>query len=122
MQYSKRYLWITFNINNRINQGEKNIEFTFREILDLIKDPLIKSKDSFKKFYLYGIIQIKINYNLKEKIFIAFCRNSPTNKYFTRYRNNSISLEEVKDVVKTDFDSSYNIFKIPYILIYSHLD
>ena len=85
-------------------------------------EPLIKSENSYKKFYLYGIIQNYINYNSNEQRFIAFCRNSPTNKYFTRYSNNSISLVEVENVMKKGFGPSNKICEMPYILIYVHLD
>ena len=89
------------------NNNEFNEEFWFDEILDFSDKNIIINKDSYKKFYLCGIITY-IEKNKNEGNYIAFSRNNKDDNFFC-YNDTKVNSVSAIEAMTT---------KNPYILIY----
>ena len=104
-----------------LNRGENNKyfneEFEIYEKLDFNNRNLITNQDSYKKYYLCGVITLLGE--IDDGHYIAYCRNDP-NGQFICYNDSIVS--DVSIEVATSSKKSDNDFekKTPYILFYHH--
>ena len=89
------------------NNNEFNEEFWFDEILDFSDKNIIINKDSYKKFYLSGIITY-IEKNKNEGNYIAFSRNNKDDNFLC-YNDTKVNPVSAIEAMTT---------KNPYILLY----
>ena len=107
-------------LNRGKNSHDFNEEFDFPEAINFNKEPdLIINKDSYKRFYLAGIIT-HLGESSSKGHFICYCRNDVNDKYVC-YNDesftNEVSIEEAMDSKISD---NINKNKTPYILFYHH--
>ena len=99
--------------NQYFNEG-----FKIDEILDFTDKNLIINKNSYKKFYLSGIISL-IEGNKNEINYIAYSRNN-VNDNFICYNDTNIILVNTFEVVKNKITNN-NEKEKPYILFYHYM-
>ena len=97
--------------NNKYFNGE----FIFDEILDFSNINIILNQNSYKRFYLCGIIKL-LGGN-----YIAYCRNN-FNDNFICYNDASVSQVSVIDAMTTKISMNENERKTPYILFYHYIN
>ena len=105
-------------LNRGKNNKDFNEEFEIYEKLDFNDRNLISNQNSFKKYYLCGVIT-HLGESGSSGHFIAYCRNDP-NSGFICYNDSIITDVSIKEAISSKI--SYNDFekKTPYILIYHH--
>ena len=104
-------------LNRGENNKDFNEEFEIYEKLDFNNRNLITNQDSYKKYYLCGVITLLGE--IGDGHYIAYCRNDP-NGQFICYNDSIVS--DVSIEVATSSKKSDNDFekKTPYILFYHH--
>ena len=103
-------------LNRGKDNRDFNEEFDIPEILDFSKTNLIFNKDSYKKFFLCGVIT-HIGESGSAGHFIAYCRNNP-NSGFICYNDSIVFDVSIKDAISTTISAKDYEKRTPYILIY----
>ena len=106
-------------LNRGKNNEDFNEEFQFDEILDFTNRNNILNQQSYKKFYLCGIIT-HLGESGSGGHFIAYCRNSP-NENFMCYNDASVVEVSLSDAMATKISYRENEKKTPYILLYHNM-
>ena len=97
------------------NNKNFNDEYIFVEVLDFNNKNIIINQNSYKRFYLCGIV------TLLGGNFIAYCRNN-FNDNFTCYNDANVSQVSVIDAMATKISVNENERKTPYILFYHYMN
>ena len=107
-----------------LDRGKNNQDFiedfTFDEIIDFNNKNIVINKDSFKKYYLCGIITLLGNSGNENK-YISYCRNS-VDESFLCYNDTSVTQRSVFDAMETKISGNDLKKKIPYVLFYHFMN
>ena len=101
-------------LNRGINNKDFNDEFIFPEKLDLSFENFVIKNAFYTHFYLQSVIK---NLGEPNDHFITYCRNGPQEDFIC-YNDSEVS----KATVKEAMSSNINGKKIPYILVYHHMN
>ena len=107
-------------LNRGKNNADFNEEFRFDPTLDFSNTNIIINQNSFKKFYLCGIIT-HLGGSGSDGHFIAYSRNNP-NDNFMCYNDASATLVSIKDAMEARISSNDIEKKTPYILLYHYMN
>ena len=107
-------------LNRGKNNQDFNEEFKFDEYLDFTDKNIIINQNSFKKYYLSGIIT-HLGKSGNEGHFIAYCRND-MNSNFTSYDDETVTEVSIETAMKTQISINENEKVTPYILIYHYIN
>ena len=105
-------------LNRGKNNKDFNDEFEIHEKLDFNNKNLISNQNSYKKYYLCGIIT-HLGESGASGHFIAYCRNDP-NGGFICYNDSIVSDVSIKEAMSSKISNNDFEKKTPYILIYHH--
>ena len=105
-------------LNRGKNNKDFNEEFEIDEKLDFNNRNLISNQDSYKKFYLCGVIT-HLGESGSSGHFIAYCRNDP-NGGFICYNDSIVSDVSIKEATSSKISDNDFEKKTPYVLIYHH--
>ena len=107
-----------------LNRGKNNQDFNeyfkFDETLDFTDKNIIINNQSYKKYYLCGIIT-HLGESGSSGHFIAYCRNN-INDNFLCYNDDSVSPVSVLDAMSAKISYEANERKTPYILLYHYMN
>ena len=103
-------------LNRGRNNEDFNEEFRFDEYLDFTNRNNILNPQSYKRFYLSGIIT-HLGESGSGGHFIAYCRNK-VNDDFTCYNDATAVEVSLSDAMATKISYRENEKKTPYILLY----
>ena len=107
-------------LNRGKNNQDFNEEFKFDEILDFTGKNIIQNNQSYKKYYLCGIIT-HLGESGSSGHFIAYSRNN-LNDNFLCYNDDSVSRVSVIDAKSAKISYEAAEKKTPYILLYHYMD
>ena len=107
-------------LNRGKNNQDFNEEFKFDEYLDFSDKNIIINQNSFKKYYLSGIIT-HLGKSGDEGHFIAYCRND-INSNFTSYDDETVTNVNILKAMKTKISEDESEKITPYILIYHYIN
>ena len=107
-------------LNRGKNNQDFNEEFRIDEYLDFSEKRLILNQNSYKKFYLSGIIT-HLGESGSSGHFIAYCRNNPKDSFLC-YNDAAVSkvTKEIAMATKISYNDSEK--KTPYILLYHYIE
>ena len=104
-----------------LNRGKNNQDFNeyfrFDETLDLSN--FVQNENSFKKYYLSGIIT-QLGKSGYDEHFVAYCRNN-INDNFICYNDDSVTQVTIKEAMSSRISEKEYKNIIPYILIYHYM-
>ena len=107
-------------LNRGKNNQDFNEEFKFEETLDFTDKNIIINNQSYKKYYLCGIIT-HLGESGSSGHFIAYCRNN-LNDNFLCYNDDSVSTVGLLDAMSAKISYEANERKTPYILLYHYMN
>ena len=113
--YALPYVLIII-LNRGKNNEDFNEQFDFPEILDLSNQGVILNQDSYKKYYLCGVIT-HLGESSSAGHFIAYCRNNSNDKFLC-YNDAVVSEVNVEDAMSSKISDNDLEKKTPYILFY----
>ena len=100
------------------NNEDFNEEFDFPLIIDFTNLNIVINPQSFKTFYLSGVIT-SLGYNNNDNHFIAYCRKGPNSPFFC-FNDDIVTPVKDEVIFKTEISKNKSQNIIPYILFYSH--
>ena len=103
-------------LNRGKNNEDFNEEFDFPEILDFNNHGVIINHNSYKKYYLCGIIT-HLGESGSGGHFIAYCRNN-VNDNFLCYNDDKVTEVSIKNAMSSKISDNVLEKKTPYILFY----
>ena len=106
-------------LNRGKNNQDFNEEFKFEQILDFSGKNIITNQNSFKRFYLCGVIT-HLGESGSGGHFIAYCRNNP-NDQFICYNDAAVSPVSIADAMDCKISTKDIEKKTPYILLYHYM-
>ena len=106
-------------LNRGKNNQDFNEEFRFDEMLDFSKTNIIVNQNSYKKFYLCGIIT-HLGESGSGGHFIAYCRNNINDKFMC-YNDASATPVSSIDAMASKISNNDIEKKTPYILLYHYM-
>ena len=112
-----KYLIIILN-RGRTHQ-DFNEKFKFPEILDFTGKNIVINNQSYKKYYLCGIITL-LGESGPSGHFICYCRCNHKSKNFILYNDSVVSKVSIEYAMKENISKNENEKIIPYILFYNH--
>ena len=107
-------------LNRGKNNQDFNEEFRFDEILDFTDKNIVQNSNSYKKYYLGGIIT-HLGESGSSGHFIAYCRNNP-NENFVCYNDDNVCPVNVQDAMSAKISYEAMEKKTPYILLYHYMN
>ena len=105
-------------LNRGKDNKDYNEQFDFPLELDLTNKNIVINQQSYKKFYLCGVI-IHSGESGASGHFFAYCRNSP-NSQFSLYNDAIITPAKNEDALRTITSNNDYERRTPYILFYHH--
>ena len=105
-------------LNRGINNKDFNEEFLFPKELDLSIVGYFIKNDYNTHFYLQSIIK---NLGDPNGHFITYCRNGPQDDFIC-YNDSEVSKATAKEAISSNISDNINEKKIPYILVYYHMN
>ena len=112
-----KYLIIILNRGK--NNQDFNEKFKFPDILDFTGKNIVINNQSYKKYYLCGIIT-HLGESGSSGHFICYCRCDPNSNDFVLYNDSVVSKVSIKNAMKENISKNDNEKKTPYILFYHH--
>ena len=112
-----KYLIIILNRGK--NDQDFNEEFKFPEILDFTGKNIVINNQSYKKYYLCGIITI-CGGNKFNGHYICYCRCDPNSKDFVFYNDSLVPKVRIENAMKEKISKNEYKKITPYILFYHH--
>jgi ubiquitin C-terminal hydrolase len=106
-------------LNRGKNNQDFNEEFRFDEILDFTDKNIVQNIESYKKYYLCGIIT-HLGESGSSGHFIAYCRNNQSEN-FVCYNDDSVCTVNTQDAMSAKISYEAMEKKTPYILLYHYL-
>ena len=107
-------------LNRGKNNQDFNEEFKFDEVLDFTDKNIIQNNQSYKKYYLCGIIT-HLGESGSSGHFIAYCRNN-INENFLCYNDDSVNPVGLLDAMSAKISYEATEKKTPYILLYHYME
>ena len=108
-------------LNRGRNNNDFNEEFKFDEYLDFTDKKICINENSYKKYYLSGIIT-HFGESGSSGHFIAYCRNSVDNSFFLCYNDAFVSKVSILDSMVSKISERAEEKRTPYILLYHYLE
>jgi len=105
-------------LNRGINNKDFNEEFIFPKQLDLSIGNYVINNKFNTHFYLQSVIK---NLGGPSGHFITYCRNGPQEDFIC-YNDSEVSKATVKEAMSSNISENINEKKIPYILVYHHMN
>ena len=105
-------------LNRGRNNQDFNEYFPFYEKLDFTNRNYIINQNSYKRFYLCGVIT-HLGESGSSGHFICYCRNNP-NGNFICYNDATFSEATVQDATASNISNKSNEKRTPYILFYHY--
>ena len=108
-------------LNRGRNNNDFNEEFKFDEYLDFTDKKICINENSYKKYYLSGIIT-HFGESGSSGHFIAYCRNSVDDSFFKCYNDAFVSKVSILDSMVSKVSERAEEKRTPYILLYHYLE
>ena len=105
-------------LNRGKDNKDFNEQFNFPLELDLSNENIVINPQSYKRFYLSGVI-VHSGESGPSGHFFAYCRNSPTSQFFI-YNDAIVKPANNEDPLKTINSNKDYEKRTPYILFYHH--
>ena len=107
-------------LNRGKNNQDFNEEFRFDEILDFTDKNIVQKIESYKKYYLCGIIT-HLGESGSSGHFIAYCRNNQSEN-FVCYNDDCVCTVNTQDAMSAKISYEAMEKKTPYILLYHYMN
>ena len=107
-------------LNRGRNNNDFNEEFKFDEYLDFTDKKICINENSYKKYYLSGIIT-HFGESGSSGHFIAYCRNNSNDKFIC-YNDAIFNEVSVADAMSAKISKDISEKKTPYILFYHFIE